>query len=212
MAKIRRNWNELNLAEQLSRGKSVAEGLEANPNVPAPNEPYTEFLAAYNEAVASDDAVKASEMQLRADQRKRAAKVDLMVQKLQTLASHVEAVCNFDTAKLASTRFELLDANVSNAPKAVTEAMNLVLTAGAHEGEVDAVWAPVRGARAYETQIADTPVDPAAWKPYQFAQTRASLVLTGQPSGQRIWVRVRALAAGNQLPGPWSDPATVRVP
>ena len=49
-------------------------------------------------------------------------------------------------------------------------------------------------------------------EPYQFAQTRASLILTGQPSGQRIWVRVRALATGHQLPGPWSDPATVRVP
>ena len=212
MAKIRRNWNKLNLAERLSRGKNVAEGLAANANVPAPNDPYTEFLAAYTEAAASDDAVKASEMRLRADQCERAAKVDLMVQKLQTLASYVEAVCNFDAAKLASTRFELLDANVSNTPKAVTEAMNLVLTAGDHEGEVDASWTPVPGARAYETQIADSPMDPAAWKPYQFAQTRASLILTGQPSGQRIWVRVRALAAGNQLPGPWSDPATVRVP
>ena len=212
MAKIRRNWNKLNLAQRLSRGKDVAEGLAANANVPTPNDPYTEFLAAYTEAAASDDAVKASELRLRADQCERAAKVDRMVQKLQTLASYVEAVCNFDAAKLASTRFELLDANVSNAPKAVTEAMNLVLTAGDHEGEVDASWTPVPGARAYETQIAHTPMDPAAWKPYQFAQTRASLILTGQPSGQRIWVRVRALAAGHQLPGPWSDPATVRVP
>ena len=65
---------------------------------------------------------------------------------------------------------------------------------------------------AVASDAADTPVDPGAWKPYQFAQTRASLLLTGQPSGQRMWVRVRALATGHQLPGPWSNPATVRVP
>ena len=39
-----------------------------------------------------------------------------------------------------------------------------------------------------------------------------SAAITGLPSGQRIWVRVRAIGTSETAPGPWSDPAVRTVP
>ena len=38
------------------------------------------------------------------------------------------------------------------------------------------------------------------------------ILLSGLQSGVKIWVRVRALGAGEHPAGPWSDPAVRSVP
>ena len=63
---------------------------------------------------------------------------------------------------------------------------------------------------SYEIQTSVDPVTATSWAFKQTA-TKSSATPAGLTSGTKIWVRVRAIGAGN-TPGPWSDPATKVVP
>ena len=101
---------------------------------------------------------------------------------------------------------------VKSAKSAATipvQVANLVVTTGDNQGELDAMWNRVDGARAYEIQIGVEPIMGTNWqnKP---SVTKSKTTLTGLPSGAKISVRVRAI--GSAGPGPWSETATRMVP
>jgi len=68
----------------------------------------------------------------------------------------------------------------------------------------------MRGARIYKVQLsADTVSPPANWTD-KANPTRSKCTLAGLTSGQKLWVRVKAIGANDE--GPWSDVAWKMVP
>lgn len=96
-------------------------------------------------------------------------------------------------------------------PVTMTQVLNLRLAPSDHEGELLAQWDTVRRARFYQVQVCtDTATPPTNWtEKTTSTKARASLNDT-LVSGQKVWVRVRAVGANNE--GAWSDPATKIVP
>jgi hypothetical protein len=91
----------------------------------------------------------------------------------------------------------------------LTQVLNLSLTAGESEGELDPAWDKLRGARSYEIQISIDPPTGGTWV-HKMSSTKSRCTLVGLTSGAKIWVRVRGVGAAGV--GPWSDPAVKIVP
>ena len=67
-----------------------------------------------------------------------------------------------------------------------------------------------RCANSYEIQTSVDPVTASSWA-FKKSAPKSSVTIDGLTSGTKMWVRVRAVGAGNAT-GPWSDPATKTVP
>ena len=86
---------------------------------------------------------------------------------------------------------------------------NLAVTAGDHDGELNAQWDPVPGAKTYEVQTSPDPFTATSWSKTK-SVTPSAAVLAGFTSGARIWVRVRAIGAGGE--GNYSSEISKIVP
>jgi hypothetical protein len=88
----------------------------------------------------------------------------------------------------------------------------LELTVGDAEGELSGQCDGQPGVVDYY-EIRFTTGDPNAASPgWQFADTsrKSRFDLAGLPTGQKVWVQLRACNARGK--SPWSDPASKRVP
>ena len=124
------------------------------------------------------------------------------------VAKAVESEARGDAAMLTASGYDLAaEATSSTAPP--DKVLNLNVTASENDGQLDVQHDPVSGGRTYELQL--TSVDPVTgpWVA-QGANTSSRCTLTGLTSGQRVWLRVRAVGVNG--PGAWSDPYTKIVP
>ena len=212
MNKVRRNWASQSNADLIASAKIIVENNAANADIPAPNAPYTAVTISYPAFVAQNDRVLDLETQLKAARDARDAGKETLVGDLCTYASHGEAATSADLAKLHAAGFEIAGAQGFKPAAQAAQALNLVLTIGDNDGELDAHWDAVPNARLYQLQTSANPTDATLWKDYGVPQSRSSIVLSGLQSGVKIWVRVRSLGAGEHPAGPWSDPAVRSVP
>ncbi len=94
-------------------------------------------------------------------------------------------------------------------PPPMTKVAGVTFAAGGDEQSGAADWESVYGARYYDVETSTNPNDPALWKEYDSTPT-VGLELTDLTSGQKLWVRVRAVNSVEK--GPWSDPACAMIP
>ena len=208
MNKIRRNWTRLPIGDRVASAQNVVACCTGNANVPPGTASFTALKTSTEAAAAAIELLTSLEAQVRVARADAAAKVDTMVGDLNTHGSFVEASTAGDIAKMLTTGYEVT--GVADGPgtaAVMTQVRNLVLTAGDHDGEVDASWNSIPNTRLYQLQISTstTPADETQWKDYGVPQSRSSLALTGLVSGTRVWVRVRSLGAGDTPPGAWSE-------
>ena len=159
---------------------------------------------AANTASTKDEEAKAALVNLK---QVRDNSADALRVEHTSLASAVESEARGAVAMLTASGYTLAaKITPSTAPEKGT---NFSITAGDDDGALDDQNDPAAGARTYEIQVST--VDPVAGPWTTKAQPTASRwTLEGLASGQRVWVRVRAV--GTNGTGPWSDPATKIVP
>jgi|ERR1043166_5869634 hypothetical protein len=92
---------------------------------------------------------------------------------------------------------------------AMGKVSGVTLRAGEDDGGAVADWETMFRSRSYEVQVTSNPNDASLWATYDIVTT-VGLALSGLPSGQKRWVRVRAINSVNK--GPWSDPACCTIP
>ena len=207
MQEIRRNWKQQSVTDRKAAAKHVVD-MAAEPGAFQPTRAtLTPVKTAYDSLVDIDDSIKSHENALKALRNQRIDTADSLADFLYSDANNVELLSDGDSNKILTCGYELLG-TPSNVAILMVQVQNLVLSAGDHEGQIDAVWDPVPSARVYEVQTSANPTLPESWKAFGIAQSRSSLQMTGLIPGQRIWVRVRALGAGDLPPGEYSDPAT----
>ena len=211
MTKIRRNWKPMGVAELDAFAANVITKSDGNPALPTPAPPFVAIKTKREAMRAKMDQLSALDTQAKALRNAICDDADELRDLFAVGASYAEACTECDGTKILSLGFDVVGAP-SSTPVAMTQVMNLAVTVGDNEGEIDASWDPVDSARVYEVQTAPSPTAPATWTVYGTPQTKSSITLSGLTSGQRTWVRVRAIGAGDSSPGPFSDPAFSMVP
>jgi hypothetical protein len=205
MAQIKSNLSSLTIAELIQLGKNVHTALTGNANVPTPNPALTALQTLNTNAEAANDAYQAGKDTLAALKAARDTAVQALKDGLRTEAFTVEVATGGVAAKIITTGFAVKS---SGAPIGIpTQVLNLKLVAGDMDGTLKATWKKVRGADSYEINVCPDPI--TTWSP-KGTVTKTRVLLNSFTSGQRIWMRVRAIGAAGE--GPWSDPSVKTVP
>ena len=121
--------------------------------------------------------------------------------------AYIEVTANGDESKILSAGVQV---RATASPVGVPDqVMNLAVTSGDNDGELDLSWDPVANARSYEIQASPDPMTSTSWVG-KGSSTKSKGPLTGLTGGARMWIRVRAIASAGA--GAWSDPGTKIVP
>jgi hypothetical protein len=207
MAKVKLNLDRLSDGQLIQKAKDIKTKLTGNANFPATTPTlanFTTLITAADTALAAFDAANATAKQLTTEKN---TALDALRRGTAQLGTSVEALSGGDAAKIQSAG---MDVKAAASPiGTLTQVTDFALSAGDHDGELDAQWSPVNGAKSYELETSPDPMTTTSWGGKQ-STTKSKLTLTGLTSGARVWARVRAIGAAGS--GNWSDPATKIVP
>lgn len=207
MAKVKLGTNKMTPDEILALANQIITAMTGNATFPAPNPTLTALTALKNTATTKVAAQKAAQLTAKQATDDRDAALDALLIALGQLALHVENVSAGDAVKIQSAGMTVKAPALP--PTVPDQVLNLAVSAGDNDGELDAQWDPVRGAKSYQIQTSPDPITPTSWHDATPSSGSKSII-GGLPSGTRVWVRVRAI--NKRGPGPWSDPATKIVP
>jgi hypothetical protein len=208
MPKAKLNFRNLSVGAKIAKSKQIVAALTGNPNFPNP----IPALAAVTAVITNTEA-KAAER----DAAQQVAKVkttelnnsvDELDGLMSQLAAHVDNVAGGDEAKILSAGLDTRAAATSTTePPPPPSALDS--TIGDREGELDASWDTVAGAKSYVIETSEDPPTPTSWK-HSGVSTKSRFTIAGLQSGKRHWIRVAAINSAGQ--SGWSDPATKIAP
>ena len=210
MSKVRLDLDDLNPDGLTGKGDAVKTAMTGNANFPDAGALLTKLgtdnATAKAKIVAQKNAVKAA-LQATLD---RDAALAVVKQDFVDLGGHVQSASHGDAAVIESSG---LGVKGTGTPVGkLGQVQNLSLTTGDNPGEVDGHWDKLSGRNTYEQHLCTgDPSVEANWKHYGTSGA-SKTTFTNQPSGTRLWSRVRANASKSENNGPWSQPATIIVP
>lgn len=206
--KIKLDLQGLTVPDKVQFMRQVVTQMTGNANFTTPAPTLASITTKANALESSFNAQQTAQQAAKAATTNLGTAEDAADAALNSLANYVEEASGGDTAKIESAGM------TTRAPKTPTTSLpapqNLSSSAGDEDGVLDLVWDPVPKAKGYEVQTSPDPVTSTSWT---FAETSSAskTSITGLPSGNKIWVRVRALGP-KKIRSPWSDPAVKRVP
>ena len=207
MAKPKLSLNKITPDELLALANQIKTALTGNANFTSPNPTLAVLTGAITLATSKVAGQKAAQLTASQATDDRDAALQALKALLAQLSLYVENTSGGDAVKIQSAGMALkAPATAQAVPDQV---LNLTVSVGDNDGELDAQWDPVRSAKSYQVQISADPITSTSWHdatPSSVSKT----VIENLTSGTRMWVRVRAI--NKKGPGPWSDPATKIVP
>jgi hypothetical protein len=207
MAKVKFTLKNTPDADVIQTCNNMKTALTGNANFATPSPSLATFGTAITTAqtalTASDNAAQTSKQATATKDAAIAALVTLANQ----LAAYVDITAAGDETKILSAGLSVRSAK---APQTVpNQVMNLSLTSGDNAGALDVHWDSLDNGKSYEVQTSPDPFTPTSFVTADTV-TKSSTTLTGLTSGNRVWVRVRAINSAGK--GAWSDPAVKVVP
>lgn len=208
MAKVSLNLRNLTDIQKLAKMKQAHDAVLAEAaTFPSPNPTLASVLAAHDAANDKLTEIATREQELDMLRSQRDALMVSAMQSYANLGSFVENKSAGNGAVIQQGGYEV--AGAPTPPQPMPKVESLALTSGDDDGTADATWNSVSGAKSYEVQISPDPITGNSWT-HNAVSTKSRVGLTGQPSGQKRWMRVRAVNSVG--PGAWSDPACCTVP
>lgn len=207
MAKVKLNLNGLSIGDLLQRAVDIKTAMTGNANFTTPIPTLTSVGTLTTALTTTNNTYESGLLTQKTNLTNRDNAAAALVAALSQLGGYVEAASAGDDAKIQSAG---MGVRGTRAPVTVpTQVMNLSLSAGDNDGELDGQWDPVPNVKTYDVQTSPEPITSTSWvsKP---SVTKSKVVLTGLPSGTRVNVRVRAVGSGGT--GAWSDPSIKTVP
>jgi len=206
--KTKLNFRNLSVAAKIAKAKQVVAALTGNPDFPNPNPPLADITAVITrtetklaERDAAQQLAKASTTIL----RNLVEELDAVISQI---GGYVDNVAGRDEAKILSTGFDTRATRTATShPPPPPDALDT--TIGGYDGELDALWDPVAGAKSYVIETSEDPPTPTGWK-HAGVSTKSRFKIKGLQSGKRYWIRVAAINTAGQ--SGWSDPATRIAP
>ncbi|MCB1232333.1 MAG: fibronectin type III domain-containing protein [Verrucomicrobiae bacterium] len=206
MAQVKLNLDRLNREQLAALAQQIHDAMDGNANYATPNPALATVLTDITALETGLDQLEAA----RQTAKEKTVEVDELAGTVRTqltaLAAYVQNASGGDEQKILSAGMQVKD---TGAPVQMTPVTGLESSPGDDSGEVDLTWDPVRGASSYEIQTSPDPITADSWG-HGGISTKSKLTLTGLPTGDRCWFRVRAIGANGN--GAWSDPATKVVP
>ncbi len=208
MSKVKLNFSNLALNSKIARARQIVAAMTANPNFPTPN-PSLAAMTAVIDGTESTAAERDAAQQLaKTKTTELNNKVEELDALISQLAAHVDSISGGDEVKIQSAGMDTrATATATTDPPSPPSALSI--TAGDHEGELDASWDTVAGAKSYVLESCEDPPTPTSWK-HAGVSTKSRFTITGLQSGKRYWFRVAAINGAGQ--SGWSDPATKIAP
>ena len=204
--KVALNLKGLKPRDQLAKFQTAITKCAAAPALANPSPTLIVCQASHDAVKTVLDTIDTKETDLTNLRIQRDQLLEVAMGNYGALGACVQSASLGDAAFITAKGFDVAS-SPTPAPD-VTRVMNLVLTHGDHDGLVDASWNRDRSARSYDVQTSSDPMSAASWVPNQIAP-RSACTIGGQALGAKVWVRVRAIGAGD--PGDWSDPAMIVV-
>ena len=207
MAQVKLNLQGLTIPQKVQKFRQIITAMTGNANFTTPDPALAALTTAtdtletkYNGAQAARSTAK--ELTDLQDAAEKAADA-LMTGE----ASYVQLKSGGDAAKIESAGMGVRD---PSAPIGDLPAPGgISATEGDHDGEIDAHWNRVKGAKSYVVQRTATPTDAASWGNPAIS-TKSKITLTGLVTGTKYYLRVAAIGAAGQ--GAWSEIASQVAP
>jgi hypothetical protein len=207
MARVSAKLRRLGILQLLQFLQDLITAATGNTNAPTPNPHLTVLQGLYDDGVDANNAFTAAQDACAAASAERDAKLQEILAGITGYINSMETHTSFDAVKLASLGLPLRAAPTP--PQACGTVTNLTTSTGDDEGAITAKWERQPQAASFEVQISPDPATSSSWT-HAVTVTRAKVKLMGLPSGQKRWMRVRAV--NDQGPGSWSDPSCRMVP
>lgn len=193
----------------MALGDSVVAKITAGGKAVLPtDEDFVDFSAKHTAAKAALATIKTHEDALKAARPAAEAALDAWAESMDQLARTGQAEAKGEVTAIVAMGWEVANAQPAT-PQPIGQVLNLQVTGGDNDGELDYTHERTAGAITYERQTTTTPTEAASWVD-RSTLPRSSGTIAGLPSGSRQWLRVRAV--GVLGPGPWSDAASKTVP
>jgi hypothetical protein len=207
MARVSAKLWKLGMLQLLQFLQDLITAATGNPNAPTPNPHLVTLQGLYDDGVDKNNACTAAQNAATAALAERDEHIQAIIAGINAYANSMEAHTMFDAVKLQTLALPLRSA--TSAPQPCGTVMGLVTSIGDEDGALSGKWDRQTQALSYEVQISPDPTVPNSWVS-QVNVGRPRIKVTGLPSGQKRWMRVRAI---NDLgPGPWSDPSCRMIP
>jgi len=207
MAKVKLNLRGLPDAQVIQQATNIKTALTGNATFTTPTPTLVALGTLISTAATKLTTAENAQTTAKLATADKDVALDALRAGLVQLANYVDLTANGDEVKILSAGMQV---RAAAAPVGVpAQPASLALTGGDAEGELDAQWDGVNGAKSYELQLSPDPITGSSWVAHG-AVTKSKAALTGLASGARMWARVRAVGAAG--PGAWSDPAVKTVP
>jgi hypothetical protein len=207
MARVSAKLRRLAILQLLQFLQDLITAATGNPNAPTPNPHLTILQGLYDDGVEKNNEFTAAQDACMAASSAREEQVRLIIEGITGYVNSMESHTQFDAVKLSSLGLPLRSAPTP--PQPCGTVANLVTSTGDDDGAMSAKWSRQAQALSFEVQISPDPATPTSWT-HAMTVTRPRAKVTGLPSGQKRWMRVRAV---NDLgPGSWSDPSCRMIP
>lgn len=198
------------LEQKKTLATNLAAALVTNVAIYATPDPATPALTGKVTAITTKQTLLAAAQ----------AVVDGHTADLKTLESDLDTLLTSEGAYIQKTsgglaaKITLLGLDIKSQSTTATapgQVLDLKLMPGGNDGEIKTACKPVTGARSYEYQWTLNPTTPTSWA-LRDTSSGVRTTLTGFTSGDKVWIRVRAVGGKNTGKGAWSDPAAITVP
>ena len=187
--------------------QTIITAATGNPNAPTPTSTLVELQELYDDGATKINAVDATKALLAAQVAARDAHFALVRKGITAFINYAEVACDFDPVKLQTLGLPLR--SPASAPLPCDTVMGLVTSTGDEAEAMSAYWGRQVQADFYEVQISTDPINGNTWTPAANV-SEPKVALNGLPSGQKRWLRVRAV--NRKGAGPWSDPSCRMIP
>ncbi len=207
MPKAKLNFRNLSVGAKLAKSKQIMAALTNNPNFPNPTPALAAITAVITRTETKSAECDAAQQLAKTKTTELNISVDELDLVMGQITAHVDSVAGGDESKILSAGLDTRAAATSTTEPPPPSALDT--TIGDREGELDASWDTVAGAKSYVIETSEDPPQPAAWK-HAGVSTKSRFTIKGLPSGKRCWIRVAAINSAGQ--SGWSDPATKIAP
>lgn len=207
MAKVKLSLSGMADADILQLATNIKTAMTGNAAFTTPVPTLTALGTLITTAQSGVTAALAGQVTAKALTATKDTAIAALKTGMTQLATYVELTAAGNEATVLSSG---MNVQAAKSPAGVpAQVVDLSITSGDNNGELDLQWDPVSGAKSYEVQLSPDPMTSTSFVS-QPSVTKSKSVITGLTSGSKMWARVRAVASAGQ--GAWSDPAVKIVP
>ncbi|MBI5214739.1 MAG: fibronectin type III domain-containing protein [Ignavibacteriae bacterium] len=201
-SKIKLGLATMQPQEKVEFSSNVLAKMTGNANFPNPNPDLNTVQQKQDDlklVLSNLEQARQTVAQLAAEAEEKEKALD---ESLSLLASYVENVSNGDEVIILSSGMSVR--STVKLTKPMPQVLDVRVSQGTNEGEVDLRWKSIKGAKSYALEYSPDPIGPSTWTHGGIAP-KAKFTIGNLESGKKYWFRVAAVGAEGR--GMWSDPA-----